>query len=321
MSLRVQCPNCRAVYALADDLAGANICCKACQKVFQANGIFTAVAPVRRQIKARAAVDQPPRDRPRRQPMEEEKSGSIAPMLLIILGVAACLLLGIGIALIGAAILWPRVSQSSTPDQAWQDPEPDRFAEKINAGPDRFDNDNAGNKLIPADKFGFIQQKIKERRLIDVDITGFTLAKRTYREAPDEGGILIGLQAGFVKAFGSEVVDGLRALYWTKNGEKAGSWYGNVPVNPVTVKAKPGYVVTAVNSRMGLRIDAFSLQFAKLGNERLMLEDSYDSNWVGGSGGNARTIGGRGDFYVGICGHLNDQGVPCSLGLIAVADF
>jgi hypothetical protein len=42
------------------------------------------------------------------------------------------------------------------------------------------------------------------------------------------------------------------------------------------------------------------------------------SDWVGTEGGSPAQMGGHGYFFVGIHGHLNDQGEVCSLGLITV---
>ena len=65
-------------------------------------------------------------------------------------------------------------------------------------------------------------------------------------------------------------------------------------------------------------MDGFSLKFVKLGKDRLQPDDHYTSDWVGGTGGNAAVIGVEGSFHVGVCGHLNNQGRPCALGLVSV---
>jgi hypothetical protein len=76
--------------------------------------------------------------------------------------------------------------------------------------------------------------------------------------------------------------------------------------------------VWSISIRTGLGIDGFSLTYMKLDQGRLSAKDSYTSEWVGGPGGGPGTIGGHGQFFVGVCGHLNDQGKPCSLGLVTV---
>jgi len=48
-------------------------------------------------------------------------------------------------------------------------------------------------KIIQGDMFAFIQERVKEKRVTDVDITGFKLSKDTYRSL-EEGGILMAFE-------------------------------------------------------------------------------------------------------------------------------
>jgi hypothetical protein len=114
------------------------------------------------------------------------------------------------------------------------------------------------------------------------------------------------------------MVNALRPIYLTRAGEKMGAWLGPVPANPISLKAKAGYVLGGVNIRTGLLIDGMSVKFMKLDKDRIQVQDSYDSEWIGGNGGNPGTIGGQGHFFAGICGHLNDERQPVSLGLVTV---
>jgi S1-C subfamily serine protease len=168
------------------------------------------------------------------------------------------------------------------------------------------------------DVFAFVQEAVRDKRLTDVDIRGFTMSQNTYRDVCEEGGVLIGFQVGLGKFVNNDIVSSLRPIFRTKDGEKFGKWQGPAPAAPVTVKAKPGYVVSGVSMRTGLGIDGFTLTFAKLGADGLDLKDTYNSEPVGGNGGNPSTIGGNGALFVGATGHMNNGGSPCSLGLIAV---
>jgi hypothetical protein len=171
---------------------------------------------------------------------------------------------------------------------------------------------------VAADVFATVQAAIKEGRVTDVDIRGFTLGNDLYREAPEEGALLIGFQVGLGKFIDNAIVDAIRPIFLTKQGEKLGAWQGSAPANPITVKAKAGYAVGGIDIRTGLAIDGFSLTYMKVQGGRLDPGDTYKSDWVAGNGGGPATIGGRGQLVVGICGHLNDRRSPCSLGLIAV---
>ncbi|HTU18065.1 MAG TPA: trypsin-like peptidase domain-containing protein [Gemmataceae bacterium] len=166
--------------------------------------------------------------------------------------------------------------------------------------------------------FSFIEEAVREKRLADVDIRGFTLNKNIYRDVPDKGGILIGFQVGLGKFVNNDIVKSFRPIFQTKSGVKLGNWQGPIPAVPITIKAKPGYVVSALSVRTALSIDAITVTFAKLGKDGLDLDDTYNSKTIGGNGGQLSSIGGTGALFVGITGHQGRDGAPSSLGLVAV---
>ena len=134
-----------------------------------------------------------------------------------------------------------------------------------------------GATVLPGEPFGFLQAAVKDKRLADTAIKGFTLTGKVYRDVCADGGVLIGLQVGLKKFFNKDVVESLRPIYLTKNGEKMGDWIGPKPANPVTVKAKPGYVVGGFTLRSGQGIDGFALEFVKWDKDRLQVQDHYKS--------------------------------------------
>jgi hypothetical protein len=167
------------------------------------------------------------------------------------------------------------------------------------------------------DVFSYVQAAVRDKRLADVDVRGFTLQKTTYRDVCEEG-VLIGLQVGLGKAGNNTVVKSWRPLFLTKDGERPGKWQGPAPASPITLKAKPGYVVSGLWVRTGLGVDSLSLVFTKLGPNGYISGDMYNSESVGGTGGNRSSIGGNGALFVGVTGHLSGDGSPTSLGLVAV---
>lgn len=193
-----------------------------------------------------------------------------------------------------------------------QIPNPKDFPNPFGGGVDQ-----RAAKILTGDPFAFIQSAVSEKRLADTNVTGFTLGQQ-YRDVPGEGSMLVGFQAGLKRFFDSNTISALRPIYLTRGGEKMGNWLGPMPDNPITLKARTGYVLGGVNIRAGLFIDGLSVKFMKLNKDRLMVTDSYDSEWVGGNGGGPSTIGGQGYFFAGICGHLNDERQPVSLGLVTV---
>jgi hypothetical protein len=198
------------------------------------------------------------------------------------------------------------------PDGKIQIPNPGDFQNPFQGG-----NDQRFAKIIPGDRFAFIQAAVNAKRLENVNITGFNIGQE-YRDVPPEGALLVGFQAGVGQFFDSQTVNSLRPIYLTRGGEKMGNWLGQAPPQPITVKAKAGYVLGSINIRTGLFIDGMSVKFMKLNGDRIQETDSYDSEWIGGNGGGPGTIGGQGRFFAGICGHLNDQKQPVSLGLVTV---
>jgi S1-C subfamily serine protease len=177
---------------------------------------------------------------------------------------------------------------------------------------------NLGGFKFSGDVNDFVQEAVDEGRLIDVDVTGFKLSKDVYRDLAPDGGVLIGFQVGLGKFGPNSVVKALRPIYQTKKGEQLGKWYGKAPASPVEVKAKPGYVVSGITIRTGLGIDGFTVTFAKLGKDRVEMDDNYNGKPAGGEGGSAGTIGGKGALFVGVTGHLGGDKSPSSLGLVAV---
>ncbi len=172
-------------------------------------------------------------------------------------------------------------------------------------------------KVIPGDAYAFLAEAVKDKRVADLDIRGFTLTKSTYRDLPPEGAILIGLQVCEGKFLGYSVVDGIRPIYRTKKGEKLGEWRGTKSDDPVIIKAKPGYVVAGMTVRAGLGLNGLSLTYMKMDKGKLDEKDRYKSHWVGGTEGNAPAeSGGHGIIIIGITGHLNDVKKACSVGLI-----
>jgi S1-C subfamily serine protease len=182
----------------------------------------------------------------------------------------------------------------------------------------------AGGKGSPnaltftGDVFDFVQAAVTENRLAEVDVRGFPNPAGRYKDVPKEGGVLIGFQYGLGKFVNKVIVKSFRPIYLTKAGEKLGPWQGPEFAAPMTVKAKEGYVVSKVSIRTSLGVSGFTLTFAKLGKTGLDLTDAYDSPAVGNTKDHLSTIGGKGQLFVGITGHLTPEKAPSSLGLMAV---
>ncbi len=171
---------------------------------------------------------------------------------------------------------------------------------------------------VSGDVYEFVQSAVQEKRLADVDVKGFTATNLTYRDVAEDGGLLVGFQVGLGKFGNNAIISSLRPVFMTKKGEKFGKWVGPPPASPITVKAKPGYVVGGVLVRSAIWLDGFTCRFVKLGAESLEQSDFYMSQPMGGNGGALAAISGQGALFTGIYGHLSREGNPVSVGLIAV---
>jgi hypothetical protein len=191
--------------------------------------------------------------------------------------------------------------------------------------------DNAGgNNPQPKQKapldaeglFNSIQQSVTQGRTTDAEVIGIQAKNYPYRDVPQEGGILIGLDTAFEKFGGNKlIVKSIRPVFLTKNGERLGAWVGKdkgEPPNPNITRAKNGYVVVGMNIRAAIFIEGISLRCAKLENGRLNLNDNYQTPWVGDSGkaGDSKMIGGPGVLAVGIHGFRGITHEPCAIGLV-----
>jgi hypothetical protein len=173
-------------------------------------------------------------------------------------------------------------------------------------------------KEIPGNLYSSIKSAVEKQQLVDADVTGFKLARQQYRDVCPKGGVLIGFDVSLGNFANNKAINALRPIYLTAEGERRGVWIGPQIGKPSTIRAKAGYVVSEIAIKTGVILNGFSLKYAKLDKGHLNLEDTYKSPWLGGDFGGQATIGGQGYFMVGICGQLNDQKIPCSLGYVTV---
>ncbi|MBI2806216.1 MAG: trypsin-like peptidase domain-containing protein [Planctomycetes bacterium] len=135
-------------------------------------------------------------------------------------------------------------------------------------------------------------------------------------EGPD-GGILIGLELGFGTFASKEIISAVRPIYRTKAGEVRGKQHGaDIPAT-VTLKAKDGYAVGSITVRTSLPIFGLSVNFMRVKDGKLDLDDSYQSRWIGvKTTFRQTTLEGDGTPIVGIVGKTNARGTCSGLGLL-----
>jgi hypothetical protein len=162
---------------------------------------------------------------------------------------------------------------------------------------------------------------------------GFSVIKRSFKETPAEGAILIGFDLGLGKSLKQrEVIYALRPIYLTAEGETTSRDYGlfdgddNYPskkkarrggvTRTVQVKARSGYAVGGISLRTGVNIHSLSVTFMRIRGRRLDPRDSYTSGEVGTwTWGRVSSVKGSGAPVVGVFGNRDGKRV-LALGLI-----
>jgi len=112
-------------------------------------------------------------------------------------------------------------------------------------------------------------------------------------------------------------IRGLQPIYRHQQGLVHGGKYSS-PGTMIEVVAKDGYAVGKVELRSGSILDGFRVTFMRDHEDRLDPNDAYDSDWIGGQGGNPqRPVKCEGRPAIGVHGTYGDD--ICSLGLILPA--
>ena len=141
-------------------------------------------------------------------------------------------------------------------------------------------------------------------------------ARDRFRDLAPEHGLLVGMRVGYITAFGGSKVGAIQPIFQAGSTYSEGKQFG-VNIGPsVTVVARPGYAVGAINTRSGLMLDSFQVVFMRFKGGRLETKDSYTSDWLGDPrGGGAGTASGDGKLVVGVHGRSNGREVN-ALGLL-----
>jgi hypothetical protein len=139
--------------------------------------------------------------------------------------------------------------------------------------------------------------------------------REQFRELAPPRGVLVGIRIGYIRA-GDSKVGAIQPIYQVGNTYIEGKQFGKDVPPALTVVARPGYAVGAINTRAGLMLDAFQVVFMRFKDGKLDAEDSYTTDWLGNPrGGNPGTASGEGKLVVGVYGRSNGREVN-ALGLL-----
>jgi hypothetical protein len=114
-----------------------------------------------------------------------------------------------------------------------------------------------------------------------------------FTEVFPDGGILVGFDVWLGPYWdASSVVKAICPIYETDKGRQRGKVYGEKNGSPVTVEAKPGDAVAALNIRTSAIVDGLRVQFQKIDyyGYKLTAASSYKSQAIGGEGGTKRVF-------------------------------
>ncbi|MHC5541611.1 hypothetical protein ACYOEI_25600, partial [Singulisphaera rosea] len=137
-----------------------------------------------------------------------------------------------------------------------------------------------------------------------------------YRETAPKGGVLVGVRIGYIDAFGGLKVGSILPIFQLGHAYSEGNRHGAPLDTSVTLVARPGFAVGAINTRTGLLLDALQVVFMKFKDGRLDPADSYLSPWLGDPrGGNLASVSGDGKLVSGIHGRSNGREIN-ALGLV-----
>jgi len=140
--------------------------------------------------------------------------------------------------------------------------------------------------------------------------------RERFRELAPEGAVLVGARVGYIDATRDKKVGMIQPIYQAGSAYVSGKAHGKQVPPSITVVARPGYAVGAINTRTGLFLDAFQFVFMKFQDGQLDPSDSYTSDWLGDPhGGGDGKASGDGNLVVGIHGRTSGREVDM-LGLV-----
>lgn len=139
-----------------------------------------------------------------------------------------------------------------------------------------------------------------------------------FEDVSEAAGLLVGLRLAKTNYYNSVIVGGVQPVYQSGTTVKRGRSYGSSQRDLLEIVAKPGYAVGGMKYRAGDRIDSVKLIFMKIISTGLDTNDTYESDWFGGSGPPEEyRIDGAGRPIVGIHGGAGND--LDGFGLVALA--
>jgi hypothetical protein len=170
------------------------------------------------------------------------------------------------------------------------------------------------------DFWGAVRTAVRGKDVEDLIPPGGLVGRKEFRDTPPTGGVLIGFNYAIHKLgpFGQEIIGYLQPIYLTPTGEKLGTGFGKAPAKPLTVKAKPGYAVGAVQVVGRGLVEGCAVTFMRIQGKGLNPADKYTAPVFGRSLEGSPVLG-DGRPIVGLFGKFLERGADefLSFGLVA----
>lgn len=149
-----------------------------------------------------------------------------------------------------------------------------------------------------------VRKAVSDKQTKKWETVGGAFSKATFEETPPNGAILVGF--AYTTVSGGQYPGVIQPIFLTSRGEVLGKVYGTIEKGAVvqTTKAKPGYAVGAIYTRGGGGLDAFKPIYMKITDTGLDPKEKYSGPHIGGQGGGEGTVGGDGNFIIGIHGKV-----------------
>lgn len=131
---------------------------------------------------------------------------------------------------------------------------------------------------------------------------------KTFEERAPEGGVLVGLRLVKGTNWGGTLC-GIQAIYQIGDRYQLGGAFGpGGGVAQSEFLAKPGYAIGKIETRVGASLNAVKITFRRVSDRKLLLDDSYESDWYGCDGGSAQpAMDGQDDLLAGIRGTFHSD--------------
>jgi len=170
--------------------------------------------------------------------------------------------------------------------------------------------------------FSIARTAVRNQQLGKSEQLGFSISKTAYSDIPAEGGVLLGFYVQLGKFLDHEIVNGIKPIYATEDGNITTNefgLFGNTPgkkknadlTRVVRAIAPQGYAVGGITVRHGLCIEGLRLTFHRIQGNALDTKDAAISAWIGNNkaGNSEKTLGGNGAPIVGIFGNMDERRV------------